>query len=245
MSAVRATYRFARIPEWVLYHPDLSAEDVRVFGILDRFDGHDCFPSLASIAEKMQRSEDTVRRSIRRLETVGAVLVEVRTTDEGRQTSNRYLLAGDQQPCKGALAAVPPPGVAAVQGGEGGTGATRSRAREDPEQEDPETTVASLSADFVAWYACYPVHKGRAGALRAYRTARKTTSQEVLLNAAGVVASRYKADRPNRRQFYKHPATWLNQECWLDEDGGAHPNSTGRAPTATWDPAQGIWLARQ
>lgn len=135
--SVRATYRFARVPEWVLFHPDLDAVDVRVFATLDRYDGTECIPSLETIGSRVTRSADTVRRSIRRLEDVGAVRVESRNV-EGRQSSNRYHLAGDApmqgRPCMDATpdpctdARVPPC-----------TGATQNQSNEDPEQEDPET----------------------------------------------------------------------------------------------------------
>ena len=93
-NTARATYRFARLPEWILYHPDLNPTDCRVFCALDRFDGRDCFPSHEALAEKIGVSEDTTQRSIKRLVSVGAIRVEKRHR-HGQQTSNRYVLAGD------------------------------------------------------------------------------------------------------------------------------------------------------
>lgn len=67
--------------------------------------------------------------------------------------------------------------------------------------------------DFAEWYAAYPLHKARGAAARAYARAVRKTSPQVLLEAA----RRYRDD-PNRNPKYtKHPATWLNGECWLDE----------------------------
>lgn len=127
--SVEASYRFARVPEWVLCHDGLEPVDVRVFAVLDRYDGKACFPSLGTVGGRIGRSEDTVRRSIRRLVEVGAVSVQERHV-KGRQTSNRYLLAGDH-PLSTALASMQGrPGTHARDGG-----GTDDRA--EPEQEDP------------------------------------------------------------------------------------------------------------
>lgn len=140
----RATYRFARTPEWVLYHKDLDAVDVRVFGVLDRHDGRDCFPALATVGDLIGKSEQTVRRSLRNLAAVGAILIEARY-EHGRQSSNRYTLAGDspltRRPATDDRAGVPP-----VEPGDPVMGDTQSRAREDLEQ-DNESNPAADAAD--------------------------------------------------------------------------------------------------
>lgn len=93
---VVSTYRFARLPEWMLFHPELSDGAVRVYGVLDRMTGGaGCFPGVPTVAKRMHKSPDTVRRAIRELERVGAVTVTPRHTRKGRQTSNLYALAGD------------------------------------------------------------------------------------------------------------------------------------------------------
>lgn len=128
--SVRSMYRFARIPEWVLHHEALDGNDVRVYGVLDRFDGGEgVYPSLATLAELCSRSEDTVRRSIRALERVGAVRTEQQHDDSGRQTSNSYVLAGDvplAQTEGGSKAATDGGSNAATHGG--GKRATQKRA---------------------------------------------------------------------------------------------------------------------
>lgn len=129
--SVRSMYRFARIPEWVLHHEALDGNDVRVYGVLDRFDGGEgVYPSLATLAELCHRSEDTVRRSIRALERVGAVNTEPQHDDSGRQTSNNYLLAGDV-PLAAASARgsnVATDGSSKPATDEGGKAATQKRA---------------------------------------------------------------------------------------------------------------------
>lgn len=72
----------------------------------------------------------------------------------------------------------------------------------------------AMEVEFLVWYADYPQKVARAAALRAYRTARKKVEMARLV--AGVVV--YKKTKPPD-QSWKHPATWLNGECWLDDYG--------------------------
>lgn len=69
--------------------------------------------------------------------------------------------------------------------------------------------------EFEEWYQAYPLHKGRGAALRAYRKARTEAEREVLLTAAKAFARK---SAGKEQQFIAHPATWLNQDRWLDED---------------------------
>lgn len=153
MSTVRANYRFARVPEWIILHPNLEALDVRLFALLDRYDGRDCIPKLATLASSLGVSPDTIRRSRQRLEAVGAVVVEARTDPRhnDRQTSNRYFLAGEE-PLEAApsdaiptrssprTGATPSPRTGATP--RGSTGATPFHEREQEEPETPPTPPA-------------------------------------------------------------------------------------------------------
>lgn len=81
-----------------------------------------------------------------------------------------------------------------------------------PNGADDEPKSANLEADFVAWYHEYPNKVGRGQALRAYRKARKCVDAETLLNGL----ESYKRQKPPNHEW-KHPATWLNGECWQDQ----------------------------
>lgn len=86
------------------------------------------------------------------------------------------------------------------------------------------TKNISISTDlsmFEDWYRSFPRHIGRAAAEKAYTKALSRGSPSDLL--AG--ASRYAAERSGEDEnFTKHPATWLNQDCWLDEPTGKKRN---------------------
>ena len=71
-----------------------------------------------------------------------------------------------------------------------------------------------IDRDFEEWYREYPRHKKRGHALKAYRSARKKASKEVLLSAAIEYAGSV-SDKDE--EFISHPASWLNGEGWLDE----------------------------
>jgi hypothetical protein len=67
---------------------------------------------------------------------------------------------------------------------------------------------------FGEWYAAYPVHKARGDAETAYAKAlREGADPQVLLETA----KRYCDDPQVLDGYGKHPATWLNKKCWLDE----------------------------
>lgn len=97
-------------------------------------------------------------------------------------------------------------------------------------QADCEQTVSSLSEQirldkiredninmqFDLFYSAYPIHKGKQKALIAYKNALKKTSHELIMQ--GLEA--YLADIKKKNtedKYIKHPSTWLNQGCWMDE----------------------------
>ena len=73
--------------------------------------------------------------------------------------------------------------------------------------------TSNLESEFEEWYETYPRHVGKGQARRAYKAARKKTDAQTLLEGI----PRYRRSKPDYAEW-KHPATWLNGECWLDED---------------------------
>lgn len=90
------------------------------------------------------------------------------------------------------------------------------------ETKDPTNPLASGSWDigfleFENWWKVYPHKVGKADAQKSYRRALEKTSHETLLAGLQAYISSKPKDRP-----WCNPATWLNQERWLDEpaEGG-------------------------
>lgn len=68
-------------------------------------------------------------------------------------------------------------------------------------------------ADFDEFWKTYPRREAKAAARKAWDKALSRASPDQII--AGAAAYR---DLPSREQkFTKHPATWLNSDCWLDE----------------------------
>lgn len=77
------------------------------------------------------------------------------------------------------------------------------------------TKEADPGADrFDEWYAAYPKHEAKGKARAAWSKAIKKVDVDLLIRRARDYAA-YREGEPAR--WTKHPATWLNAECWDDE----------------------------
>ena len=68
------------------------------------------------------------------------------------------------------------------------------------------------------------MRKGKGKASKAYQTIKTTLTEEEL-------AQRYQQHNLINKDYTKHPSTWLNQECWLDDevqDNQSTPTLTDR-----------------
>ncbi|TIM14482.1 MAG: hypothetical protein E5Y67_12445 [Mesorhizobium sp.] len=81
--------------------------------------------------------------------------------------------------------------------------------------------------DFNLFWRTYPRRISKGAARTAFERAIRKTSLETMLAAI----ADYIRFKPERIDF-KHPATWLNQECWDDEWANV-PRETGRKRTFT------------
>lgn len=82
------------MPEWVL-DSGVSDRAIRLYGLIAaRWADRDgvAWPSRATMAEAMLCSKDSVRRAGQELIEIGALVMEVRATAIGRQTSNLYTI---------------------------------------------------------------------------------------------------------------------------------------------------------
>jgi hypothetical protein len=79
----------------------------------------------------------------------------------------------------------------------------------------PTSTSTSTSpADFEAFWSAYPRRVAKGAARKAYAKAvRKAAPSDLLAALAAQKAHGYGRDLT----YTAHPATWLNQERWLDE----------------------------
>jgi hypothetical protein len=66
--------------------------------------------------------------------------------------------------------------------------------------------------EFETFWQAYPRRVSKGTARKAFERAIRLTDMETILSAI----QDYKANKPSYCDF-KHPATWLNGECWCDE----------------------------
>ena len=90
-------------------------------------------------------------------------------------------------------------------------GATKGAQKENQRKPERKNTVKS---DFDQWWEHYPKKVGKGHARRAFTTALKKTSLENLIAAVRAKRGGLSAEP----QFRPYPATWLNGECWADEE---------------------------
>ena len=86
---------------------------------------------------------------------------------------------------------------------------TPRQAKNDPANE------TALMAIFQKFYVEYPKHVGRGAAIRALRGALKIATAEEIIDGAKKHAAWCKENGADFK-YIPHPATWLNQQRWLD-----------------------------
>lgn len=121
MPDVTVEKHFAIVPEWIVFHPDLSGNAVRVYAVLARRgDGKgECFPSYARIGKDCGFSPKTAKRCIQELVDASAVVKKQRRGDDGAPTSNLYVvMVSDPADRKGGGDTRVPTGVTGDPGGD-------------------------------------------------------------------------------------------------------------------------------
>jgi helix-turn-helix protein len=161
-----------------------------------------CWPSVPQIAREANLSDRQTRRLIRDL--VGRGILAVRAGG-GRHKPNRYTLSAylaareTVTPATGFSWETLTPRV-----GKGDTAMSPEPSR---------TVTTTYTPEFDEFWTVYPRKEAKRAAARAFDAAlRRGTAEDVI---AGAV--RYRARPDRRKEFTKHPATWLNGDCWLDD----------------------------
>lgn len=96
----------------------------------------------------------------------------------------------------------------------------------DPPDKEQKAPEGNADESFNRFYAAYPRKAGRGQARKAYNTALKKVDAGALQRAVEAFA---RLCEGKESQYIKHPATWLNGECWADE---AVKAEMGQAPAA-------------
>lgn len=84
--------------------------------------------------------------------------------------------------------------------------------------------VKYIRDEFAEFWEAYPRRVSRGAAERAWKKALKRCQAQTIIDGA----TRYANERDGQdQQFTKHPATWLNGDCWADEAQTQTPHATG------------------
>ncbi len=154
-AAVTWDVPFARIPHWVIYHPEMTAQAIRAFSVLSaRADNTslESWPSVPRIAEEMGGvSRSTAKRALQVLVDIGAVTITRRMTETGDPDSNIYRL--HTHPARGTTTSdmTPLPGLEVPVGSPVTTELEPVGTRPNElELEDPNQTKRNLIWDALA-----------------------------------------------------------------------------------------------
>lgn len=87
--------KFEMIPHWVMDHPDITGNAIRLYLLLRRYADKSgvSFPSRRTLCQDLGIAANTLDVAVGKLRECGALRVVERFDGSGRQTSNHYILA--------------------------------------------------------------------------------------------------------------------------------------------------------
>lgn len=233
---------FTKVPNWLMLHAGVSVHAVAVYAALRSFADADdlvVYPSHKRIAQMAHCSVTTVKKAIKELEDLGALVVQ-NCFVNGERTSNRYHLVEGVPPgivdairelqveraASNVRREVPDLGHSTAMKK---TAVKKTEVEEDPvsvgdggylvPQQSSVPREAELEQDFQEWFAVFP-HEHRldeSRTRRVYKRARGKVGRGVLLSAVQAHVAAWEAQRRGD-EFWPHPANWLYYERWEDDD---------------------------
>jgi Helix-turn-helix domain len=236
--------RFAIVPTIALEDERISHACLRILCVLCTFADKRgwCWPSLTTLAEKSRIARNDVTLHLKKLEAFGYIQ-RYRRGQNGRQLSNGYLVRFDFPPDSEfsqvgpddlprsdnptyprSDQATPPrsdhptPNYPLNNKKDSGVGDSH----EEPESKQYRPNGAAKpngGAGFESWWILWTIpgtKRGKGQAKRAYRTATKAVSAELLAKRLSEHVVRWSRNDTDLR-FIPHPASWLNGERWEDD----------------------------
>lgn len=229
-DTIAADHYFAQIPEDLLHDKSLSPMDVRVYGALRRFADQasgKCFPSHATIAEKIGTSARTVRRSCDDLTKAGWLVAQRRKREDGGWSSNNYVVRSVRRD---------PIGHTRPMASDTGDPSHRTQMAEEPEplnqshitntlpllgEERPAPKKPgreALEAEFKEWWEGIWNKDAKQGCMKHYiriRSKGLATREHMFLQRDMYV--RLQKAQGTEEEFWKIPLNWLGQGLWEND----------------------------
>jgi hypothetical protein len=228
----------------VLADTELMPLAVKIALALCRFinrQSRKAWPSQNTLAELANASRTGTQKALYQLTKRGHIET---TVNRGRGRSNSYRPRNIERPQENAHSSrhfnsenanpswqgVPTPVGTGVPTPVG-TNYLKGELFEEPSEISPPVAAdEAAEVAFEEWYGHFPKHVAKGAARKAYRRARHrgASAEELKLGAMRYAASVIGHDP----KFIKHPATWLNGECWLDEPDKQPTPTNARPATA-------------
>jgi hypothetical protein len=210
---------FEQIPHWLL--DKATSNEIYLYLTVRRYamGKKECWPSRETLAGDMDLSAKTIQRLLKKLVEYGALEIEPRYTDSGRQTSNVYRIMWDE-PKTGQES--PPP----LDTSDHDEGVSHDQVPGSPMSHEDipirskqtktigQGVTALADKQFDEFWEIYPRKVGKPQAQKAFKKALEEISLEEILRCT----KEYQQQRRGEDlKFTKHPATFLNSKPWLDE----------------------------
>lgn len=214
---------FAMVPRWLVERSDVSDRAVRTFALLS---GHIEQDGISlrqqEIADVLGVSWRSAHRALIELRDLGVLswtepdgnldgvvytlLIDRRGLEDTPVRSVTSPLTNSDTPVTSDLSPMTP--VSRLPYRESLDTSLRSVTR-------ATTKTTSDPLGFDDWYEPFPKKVGRGAAVKAYRAAAKKVGERRLIEALQEQLPKLRED--HQRGYCPNPATWLNQERWLDE----------------------------
>lgn len=196
-------------------------------------DEGDSFPSVASLARKCRMTLRNAQYILAALQASGELQV---MKNEGPKGCNRYRINLGALPVVAPMKPTAPlkaaSGVKPVsRGDEAGFAKGVKPIAPEPSLNRQRTVrsnagcSAGTSDLFERFYAAYPRKVGRPGAQKAFAKCEPTPELVDQMLVAITAQAKALNWSKERLQYVPHPATWLNNERWLDEVPGSAAKS--------------------
>lgn len=225
MSAQATGWVFSSSP----YKGALFALHLAIADTVNDAYNNELWASVNSLAEKARLGDRIVRKGLAQMVNDG--FLELMSAKEGHVRRYRFLMPDPCTTCTPAQGAplnvvpeplhVVPQPLHPVPGTPARGAPNPKRTQGEPKQ--PNSLALDLAAarqhrrpddvSFDEFWAVYPLRKAKGAAKVAWAKALKRAPAEVIV--AGAAA--YAADPQRDPDYTKHPATWLDKECWTDE----------------------------
>ena len=157
-----------------------------------------CYPSYQHLANLCVCTKKTIIRACQELEELQLIETEKRFDDNGKQTSNRFILRGVKNDPVG------------------GTKTTLNTIRtilKDNTKDGGDKKHTPYSEEFLKWWDIYPNPSG--SKRKAFESWGKAVDLLIDKKELFIITCRYRKSQHGKDQKYiPHPTTWLNQKRW-------------------------------